>query len=199
MFNSAVIDRAYSIGMHQHRGEMEEFTTWLSSLQPPLHHVLEIGMLKGGTASIWHSLSTGKVICIDLPDGSFGGQDFGLDHAACVDRNYNLSVEFPRFIGILGDSHSTDTLSEVVNILSGDLVDLLFIDGDHTYTGVKSDYEMYSTLVRPGGIIAFHDVLDTPLHRHNGCEVDKFWATLPGHKAVMSANGPWGGIGVSFK
>jgi predicted O-methyltransferase YrrM len=36
---------------------------------------------------------------------------------------------------------------------------LLWIDGDHTYTGVKTDFEMFSPFLSPGAIVAFHDVL----------------------------------------
>ena len=39
-----------------------------------------------------------------------------------------------------------------------ELVDFLFIDGDHSLEGVKLDDEQYGQLVRSGGIIAFHDV-----------------------------------------
>ena len=34
----------------------------------------------------------------------------------------------------------------------------MFIDGDHTYEGVKKDFKMYKTLVRKNGLIAFHDI-----------------------------------------
>jgi len=41
-------------------------------------------------------------------------------------------------------------------------IDLLFIDGNHEIEAVVKDYEQWSPLVRPGGLIAFHDVvLDT--------------------------------------
>jgi predicted O-methyltransferase YrrM len=35
---------------------------------------------------------------------------------------------------------------------------LLFIDADHSYESVRSDYEAWSRFVIPGGVIAFHDV-----------------------------------------
>lgn len=35
--------------------------------------------------------------------------------------------------------------------------DLLFIDGDHSYSSVLCDWLLYRHLVRPNGIIAFHD------------------------------------------
>ena len=45
----------------------------------------------------------------------------------------------------------------------GEKLDFLFIDGDHSYDGVKADFEMYAPMVRPGGLIAFHDI--NPDHR----------------------------------
>ena len=35
--------------------------------------------------------------------------------------------------------------------------DFVFIDGDHTYDGVRADWLAYSPLVRSGGLVAFHD------------------------------------------
>jgi hypothetical protein len=36
-------------------------------------------------------------------------------------------------------------------------IDLLFIDGDHSYKGVKKDFELYSTILSDNGIIIIHD------------------------------------------
>ena len=35
----------------------------------------------------------------------------------------------------------------------------MFIDGDHSYGGVKKDFELYSPLVNKSGMIAFHDII----------------------------------------
>lgn len=37
------------------------------------------------------------------------------------------------------------------------LIDLLFVDGDHSYKGAKADAVIWSPLVNVGGYIAFHD------------------------------------------
>ena len=52
-------------------------------------------------------------------------------------------------------------------------IDFLFIDGDHSYEGVKKDFEMYSPLVGSGGIIALHDIVPGPPEYVGG--VSKFW------------------------
>jgi len=44
----------------------------------------------------------------------------------------------------------------------GGELNFLFIDGDHTYEGVRKNFEMYSPLVRRGGIVAFHDIVPRP-------------------------------------
>lgn len=36
-------------------------------------------------------------------------------------------------------------------------IDFMFIDADHSYEGVKRDWEMWSRKMRPGGLIALHD------------------------------------------
>jgi predicted O-methyltransferase YrrM len=38
-------------------------------------------------------------------------------------------------------------------------IDLLFIDGDHSYDGVRRDWELFSPHVRPMGVVVLHDTL----------------------------------------
>lgn len=57
---------------------------------------------------------------------------------------------------ISGNSFSNETISKVSNLN----VDLLFIDGDHCYTGISNDFLNYSPLVRKGGFIVIDDYND---------------------------------------
>jgi predicted O-methyltransferase YrrM len=40
-------------------------------------------------------------------------------------------------------------------------VDFIFIDGDHTYEGLRADWTGWSPQVAPGGVVALHDSRDT--------------------------------------
>jgi predicted O-methyltransferase YrrM len=36
-------------------------------------------------------------------------------------------------------------------------IDFLFVDGDHSYEGVKSDFDLFAPWLRPEALVAFHD------------------------------------------
>ncbi|MEO0696929.1 MAG: class I SAM-dependent methyltransferase [Pseudomonadota bacterium] len=46
---------------------------------------------------------------------------------------------------------------EALNTMTPDTIDLLVIDGDHSYEGVKRDFENYRPFMRQGGLIVFDD------------------------------------------
>jgi predicted O-methyltransferase YrrM len=184
--------------------KVKEFTglvTMVRELQPKV--VVEIGSAKGGTLYGWCQLATpdATIVSIDLPGGDFGG---GMDqvHAALV-GTYAKPGQAMHFLP--RDSHAPETLDDLKTILAGRQIDLLMIDGDHTYEGVKSDYEMYAPLVRAGGLVAFHDVLPHP--GFPSCKVDELWDQLKHADGVseffdyeqLAEWGQWGGVGVLVK
>lgn len=57
---------------------------------------------------------------------------------------------------ILGDSSKRETVEKLEAHLAGRPIDLLFIDGNHSYSGVKADFELYAPLTKH--LIAFHDI-----------------------------------------
>jgi predicted O-methyltransferase YrrM len=77
-------------------------------------------------------------------------------------------------------------------------IDLLFIDGDHTFDGVKRDWEMYSPLVRSGGMIVFHDIAGN----YEDTQVKKLWDSVKSdfkyHEYAFDQNGYYG-IGILYK
>jgi Methyltransferase domain len=164
------VDRPILMG--QVRSEIVQLAKVLQVLAPK--RSLEIGTNYGGTLLLLCSLSPPdtKVISVDLPWGPFGG---GYPR-----RKIPLFRRFPRgeqqLHLIRADSHSPDTKQRVLAILDGEQLDYLFIDGDHTYKGVQQDFQMYSSLVRSGGIVAFHDIIT--YRSESGCQVEKFWREI---------------------
>lgn len=94
------------------------------------------------------------------------------------------------------NSHDLTTLFELKKILGKRKIDFLFIDGDHTYEGVKKDFAMYSPLVREGGIIAFHDIVLGPSENVGG--VRKFWDEIKKGYEYIEIVKDWkqGGYGI---
>jgi hypothetical protein len=75
--------------------------------------------------------------------------------------------------------------------------DVVFIDGDHSYDGVKADWEFAQSL--SPRLIAFHDIAPAIKHREEGCEVDRLWSEIntAGHDTTEKVVGcGWGGIGI---
>jgi len=183
----------------QVRDEVARLAEIVAARRP--RRVLEIGTARGGTLFLWTRAAAedATLVSVDLPGGLFGG-------GYPVPKEY-LYRRFPRgrqrLVLIRGDSHSEATFAEVSEALGGGKVDFLFIDGDHRYEGVKRDYEMYSRLVKPGGIIAFHDIVPGPEELVGG--VPRFWrelkSTLPSSRVVEIVH-DWRqggyGIGVVF-
>jgi predicted O-methyltransferase YrrM len=77
---------------------------------------------------------------------------------------------------LFADSHLPGTLVRIERILGGRPVDVLFIDGDHSAEGVRMYFELYSPLVRSGGMIAFHDIVPGEPEAVGG--VPEVWQTL---------------------
>jgi cephalosporin hydroxylase len=178
--------------------EIEQLLQLLKSVKPRV--VLEIGTNRGGNLFLLTRTAApdALIVSVDLPGGEFGG-GYPLWRVPLY-RNFamqNQHVELVR-----GNSHSPETLCRAERKLDGRKVDFLFIDGDHTYEGVKQDYEMFSPLVREGGMIGLHDILPAP--GFPTCHVDKFWNELKNSHSnylefIHDRNQGWAGIGIVTK
>jgi predicted O-methyltransferase YrrM len=158
-----------SISCMQNPHEIEELYHLVCDLKPK--RVLEIGTAKGGALYLWSQAAhdEAQIISLDLPGGEFGG-----GYPSCRIPFYHSFIKRNQQLHLVRkDSHSKEALKDIVDLLKGEPLDFLFIDGDHTYEGVKRDFEMYSPLVRPNGLIALHDILPRP--DIPTIQVDRFW------------------------
>lgn len=159
--------------------------------------VLEIGTADGGTLLLFsrsaHPQAT--IVSIDLGDHSEG---HGFP-------SWRIPV-YKRFASsgqtmhlLRADSHDPVTRARVEELLNGWEVDFLFIDGDHSNAGVRADFELFHDLVRPGGLIGFHDIVEHDAA--TGCEVHLLWnevRTRYRHEEFVAdpKNQRWYGIGL---
>jgi autotransporter strand-loop-strand O-heptosyltransferase len=185
-----IVQESYDLGMVQNHKEIFEAAEHFKS--QGVKNFMEIGTDQGGSFAIWSKLSEDGIrISVDLPHGPYGRPDYNE-----YERDEYLRSLGSNVTTIWGSSHDESIKERVSNILKGEKLDFLFIDGDHTYEGVKQDYEMYKEFVKQGGWIGFHDIKDTEFHRNANCRVDQLWNELEGNKVEFLENmSAYGGIG----
>jgi cephalosporin hydroxylase len=155
--------------------------------------IVEIGTHRGGTLACWAAIAPpgAHIVSIDMVTESMGTREEDL---ARVRRTLGPSL---RLTAITGDSHAPDTLARLRDALGGEPIDVLWIDGDHSYPGVKQDFEMYGPLVGRGGLIAFHDIHGSRLNPDAQSHV--FWQEIrPRYRTreFIAEPEPGGGMGI---
>lgn len=149
---------------------------------------LEIGSASGGTARfLQQEVGFGRVLSID--DGRH-------PRAPEQDANFAAVGTVTRFVG---DSHSPDAEAFLAEHVPARDLDIAFVDGDHSYAGVRQDIALVLPYCRPGALLILHDTREC-------APVEAAWLLLvAGRRAVPVAElaGPAGpgmhplGIGVA--
>lgn len=115
---------------------------------------VEIGCYAGGSACLMLQRDNVNVYSIDL------GYPFSKEIVLQNIEKFNVKKN--NFNYILGNSHSQDTLEKLKKYITE--IDILFIDGDHSFEGVVKDFTLYQDMVISGGFIVFDDYND---HEHS--------------------------------
>jgi len=99
--------------------------------------LLEIGRKHGGSTAIMAaSLSSGRLCSVDI---------------VLHDRVANNIEEYVDRIDLI--------TADTKKMKWSRPVDLLFVDGDHSYSGVKNDVKLFCPWVNFGGFLVMHDVV----------------------------------------
>lgn len=161
---------------------------WLAATWPAEGDVVELGAWVGLTttylATACRVRGSGRVWAVDTFRGTkegettypsvqrLGGDTLGAFHAQ-IERA-GLSDVVEAVVGYTG---------EVAREYRGAPIRVLLIDADHSYAGVRSDFERWSPMVVEGGLIIFHDYLMPAVARFVDemlCDCEDFEAA-PGH------------------
>jgi predicted O-methyltransferase YrrM len=128
-------------------------------LAPVVEHVLEIGTQHGG----WLFMLASVI----QPPARFCAVDtVYCSEFAITSRELEAGGFEVEFLPLNAES----ARAEVDRWLDGAKLDVLHLDGRHTLAGVREDWNLYSPLVRPGGIVAIHDVRPTGPHAVFGAQ-----------------------------
>jgi predicted O-methyltransferase YrrM len=144
------LDDAFRVRSHLTTAER----VTLSRLATGRAIVCEIGSYIGASACCFAAemkrAGYGTVFCIDTWNNNAMSEG-SRDTYAEFRKNTQKYVDF--IVPVRG--FSSEVAQRVASCISH--VDLLFIDGDHSYDGVKADWNAYSPFLKPGSVVVFHD------------------------------------------
>ena len=135
----------------------QELLVRLAGDVPDNGMIVEIGAEYGMSASLFAlgSSPTVHIISIDLfPGELLNYHQENLSEAGCLSRTRQVQMNSQKPEASMFDLW-VRAFNEVP--LRPHKIDLLFIDGDHSYQGCKVDIDAWTPHVKPSGRVAFHD------------------------------------------
>lgn len=121
---------------------------------------LEVGVLHGGTMNMIMK-SSYPVYCVGIDIFSYYGNTHDKRSSTVVSlantkRNIDSANKHNhKFDLIEGNSQDTTVIEQSYKMMPS--VDLMYIDGDHSYNGLMTDIENYHKRLRPGGTLILDD------------------------------------------
>lgn len=132
------------------------------SLQPDV--VVETGSARGWSAChIGLALREnvrGKIYAIDPHSTTEWNDSGGVENSLPVFQRHIAAMGLQNYVEII----RADSLTAARGWTRP--IDLIFIDGDHSYEGVKADWDLFSPFLTTSGVAVFHDTT-WELNRHD--------------------------------
>jgi predicted O-methyltransferase YrrM len=135
---------------------------------------VEVGCYAGGSACLVSQRKNTEIISIDL------GKPIPPEIPKKNFESFNVNKN--KYTYIQGNSQIIETVNKLKEIV--DTIDVLFIDGDHSYTGVVNDFQLYSPLVKNGGYVVFDDYNDHKFSPEVKKAVDDLLIDLNGYEII---------------
>lgn len=136
--------------MWQNPTEFEMLYRMVEQRQPK--RILEIGSFYGGTLWNWAQLKPEALVAVDMVT------EQPEHHKAVLKarKQWDSWMTGIDFLNLVGDSKDWFVHDKV---RERGPYDFMFIDGDHSYEGVKQDFNIYRPMLTRGGAVAFHDTI----------------------------------------
>jgi len=180
--------------LHGWNGDSPIFKEIIDKVNPNI--IVEIGSWKGLSTINMAKNSKAKIYCIDTWEGSL---EFKLNEELYGDT-WNTKNVFDKF---MSNCYHSGVIEQIIPIksLSKDAevpdAEMIYIDGDHTYKGVKEDLNKYWCYLKKDGVMFGDDYfLKVSAGRRDGYEcgvkeaVDEF-AKQKGLKVEIAYNNFW--------
>lgn len=135
---------------------------------------VEIGCYAGGSTCLVLQRKNTNVFAIDLANP--------IPQSVVMDNVNKFNVHNNNFTYIKGSSHNMTTLNKLKSFVKK--IDVLFIDGDHSSLGVKTDFNLYSPIVKSGGYIIFDDYNDKQHSPDVKPTVDEIISNINGYEII---------------
>jgi len=172
------------VEIFQYESELEQLLEIYRSTRPS--KVLEIGSLYGGTLWFWmqNSEPGAVIVSIDLVVPTVDHRYEDIVRCQALWRSWTEAAQV-KLVTLHANSSEPATVRQAAGYGPFDFV---FVDGGHDYETVQNDYEKYWPLVRPGGVMAFHDIAYPDVNRPHQIDVGRWWRDLKlnGHSPMAS-------------
>jgi len=167
----AVLDAAWAAARNVPGYLMENEARLLgiiAACAPAEGAIVEIGSFKGKStvmlAKVAEHYGLGSIVAID-PHNSPELLDTKADPGASSFQDFLGNIEAA---GVASQVEVHRAYSKDVSNAWDRPIRFLWIDGDHTYRGAKTDFDGFFSHVAPGGIVALHDALNVFFRAHPG-------------------------------
>lgn len=119
--------------------------------------ILEVGSWTGVSACVLGSLAQKKKGHLTIVDWFQGNPNSHLYKEARYNNIRNILVDNLAQCGVNNYTIVEKPSEEAVKQFKDDTFDLIFLDGDHRYEGVKKDIQLWLPKVKRHGILCGHD------------------------------------------
>lgn len=140
----------------------------IRALAKPGNKICEIGVFLGDFAKVLASTEPSLLYLVDIWTGvcSSGNADGNNVIDAYLPSAYKKVLEWARPLSFVDVVRSPSW--EALDLTKMNTFDIIYIDGDHSYEGVKRDLELAYMCIKDGGYICGHDYEMNPVKaKHN--------------------------------
>lgn len=143
-------------GGYELQQDPDDITSFLFDYQgKEVENFIEIGVAAGGNTRIMCDfLNIKNVYTMDLDEHPSINSPNNPNAREKNFQNLKISGERKSFYG---DSHSENALQWLNE--QGVKFDIAFIDGDHTFDGIKMDTELIIPFMKENGLLIYHDTI----------------------------------------